>query len=482
VAGPGSGPARVRIAPSPTGYFHVGTARTALFNWLVARQSEGSFLVRIEDTDAERNREEWVEQILDALRWLGLGWDGEPVRQSQRGALYQEAVDALVGQGALYWCSCTREEVEARRLPGSAPGYDGYCRERGLGPGSGRALRFAVPREGATAFDDVVRGPVRFEHSSIEDFVVVRSSGQVLFILANTVDDMEMGITHVIRGEEHLPNTPKAVLLWEALSRAGRLGRPPLPTFAHLPLLVNERRQKLSKRRDPVALEQYREEGYLPQAMVNYLGLLGWAPRDGRERLELDEMVAEFKLEDVNSSPAYFDVAKLRHFNAERIRAMDTAAFVRACRPFLERAPWGPDAFDEAAFERLAPLVQERVETLGQVPGLVDFVFLDRPEIDEASWAKAVASDPGAAEALAQAAAAYRSCPWTAEEIKEATRRLAERAGRKLARFQAPLRVAVTGRSVGPPLFESMEVLGRGRTIERLEAALDRIGGGQRPR
>jgi glutamyl-tRNA synthetase len=460
---------RVRFAPSPTGYFHVGGARTALFNWLVARQHGGVFVLRIEDTDTERNREEWIEGICVALEWLGLDWDEGPFLQSERGRLYADAVDKLLAGGHVYYCDCTREAIDARTRGNAKPGYDGSCRDRGLGPGPGRALRFRTPDEGTTTVSDVVRGEVVFQHETIEDFVLVKSNGAPLFVLANAVDDMDMGITLVIRGEEHLPNTPKAILVWQALGGAR------LPAFAHLPLLVNERRQKLSKRRDPVALEDYRNQGYLPEAMRNYLALLGWGPDDGREIMSLDEMVREFRLNEVTRSPAFFDVRKLTHFNGEYIRAMSPESFVEACQPWLERGPWPASAFDTEVFTRIAPLVQERVATLAEVPAMVDFLFLEQAPIEEASWDRAIARDPAAAALLDDAIASYETCPWTAEEIRAATLAVGERSGKKLAKAQAPIRVAVTGRTVGPPLFESLQLLGRDHTLQRLRAARDRL-------
>lgn len=460
---------RVRFAPSPTGYFHVGGARTALFNWLFARQQRGVFILRIEDTDTERNREEWIDGIRTALEWLGLDWDEGPYLQSERSGLYAGAVDKLIAGGHVYYCDCTREAVEARTRDRATPGYDGFCRDRGLGPGPGRALRFRAPDEGSTTVSDLVRGEVVFQHATIEDFVVVKSTGAPLFVLANAVDDMDMRVTHVIRGEEHLPNTPKAILVWQAL------GGPRLPVFAHLPVLVNEKRQKLSKRRDPVALEDYRQQGYLPEAMCNYLALLGWGPADGREIMDLDVMVREFRLTEVTRSPAFFDVRKLTHINGEYIRAMPRERFIEACRPWLESGPWPPSAFDPEVFSQMAPLVQERVATLAEVPAMVDFLFLDQPPIEQASWDKAIARDGEAGHILDAAMAAYAECPWTAEEIRAATVAVAEQMGRKLAKAQAPIRVAVTGRTVGPPLFESLHLLGRDRTLERLRAARDRL-------
>jgi glutamyl-tRNA synthetase len=465
------GSPRLRFAPSPTGYFHVGGARTALFNWLIARQSGGELVLRIEDTDEERNRPEWVEGITSALTWLGIDWDEGPVMQSERAVLFREAADKLVAEGHAYYCDCTRQQVEARnKARGIAtPGYDRNCRDLGLGPGPDRALRFAVPDGGTTVVEDVVRGTVEFENSAIEDFVLVKSSGAPLFVLANVVDDIAMGITHVVRGEEHLSNTPKAVLVWRAL------GGGDLPVFAHLPILVNERRQKLSKRRDPVAVEDYREKGYLPAAMRNYLVLLGWGPADGRDILSTEDMLAEFRLEAVNNSPAFFDVVKLTHFNGEYIRAMPVAEFIEATEPWINRAPWPPSRFDAPAFARMAPLVQERVATLSEVPGMVDFLFLEEPEIDEASWTKAVANDEQAPVILDWARGALSGCEWRSGAIKEAITGVAEQAGRKLGKAQAPIRVAVTGRTVGPPLFESLEVLGREATLQRLDAARRRL-------
>ncbi|HUY64263.1 MAG TPA: glutamate--tRNA ligase [Acidimicrobiales bacterium] len=462
---------RVRFAPSPTGYFHVGSARTALFNWLFARQRGGTFILRIEDTDTERNREEWVDGIVSALDWLGMSPDEGPYRQSARTERHHQAIDQLWESGALYACDCSRQVVEERTKGNATPGYDGWCRERGL-ERTGHALRFRVPDDGTTVVHDLVRGDVVFPHSAIEDFVVVKSNGLPLFVLANVVDDVDMAITHVIRGEDLLPSTPKALMLWAALEGADGA----LPLFAHLPMLVNEKRQKLSKRRDPVAVELYRDEGYLAEAMRNYLALLGWSHPEGREVVPLEELVARFRLEDVNHSPAFFDVAKLRHVNAEYLRAMSVGQFVAAAEPWTSPpiAPWPADRFDAAVFERLAPLVQERVSVLGEVPAMVDFVFLAEPAIDEAAWA-AVAADDATPAILARALVDFETCPWTAADLHGATSAIGEAVGRKLAKAQAPIRVAVTGRRVGPPLFEAMEVLGRQPVLDRLAAAAGRL-------
>ncbi len=491
-------PPRVRIAPSPTGFFHVGTGRTALFNWLFARHHGGAFILRIEDTDTERNREEWVQGIVTALEWLGMTPDEGPYRQSERTERYHFALDTLWDAGQLYACDCTRDAVLERTKSSSTPGYDGYCRDRGLAR-AGNALRFRTPDEGETVVEDLVRGIVTFRHETMEDFVVARSNGEPLFVLANCVDDRDMQITHVIRGEELLPSAPKGILIWRALDAAGEGGagwgqRTPLPGWAHLPNLVNEQRKKLSKRRDAVAVELYRDQGYLPEALRNYLALLGWSPPGGEEKVSVETMIAAFALEDVNHSPAFFDVKKLAHMNGEYIRELSAAAFVERVRPWTEPAavraaggwvpqsatptPWPPERFDAATFERLAPLVQERVAVLGEAPGMVDFVFLAEPAIDEASWEKAIERDEGAVALLRAALHEYRDCDWRAEAIREVTVAVGEAAGRKLAKAQAPVRVAVTGRTVGPPLFESLEVLGRTVVLQRIEAAIARAGGG----
>lgn len=468
----GPGTPRVRFAPSPTGYFHVGSARTALFNWLFARQTGGTFVLRIEDTDVERNREDWVDGIVSAMSWLGMDPDEGPYRQSSRVAEHLAAVDRLWDAGRLYACDCTPDAVAARTAGNATPGYDGHCRDRGLERQPGRVLRFAVPRSGSVVVHDLVRGDVEFPLAPMVDFPVVKSTGQPLFVLANVVDDIDMAITHAIRGEDLLPSAPRGILLWRALQGDGAT----LPAFAHLPMLVNEQRKKLSKRRDPVAVEMYRQQGYLPSAFVNYLALLGWSHPSGRELLEVGELVEAFRLSDVNHSPAFFDVAKLTHLNGEHIRRLDAAAFAAACRPWTSgpEAPWPQERFDEARFAAMAPLVQERVTTLGEVPAMVDFLFLAEPPVDDAAWA-AVEADATAATVLDAAVGAFERCEWDADTLHQVTAAVAETVGRKLGKAQAPIRVAVTGRRVGPPLFESLAALGRDETVRRLQAARRRL-------
>jgi glutamyl-tRNA synthetase len=462
---------RVRFAPSPTGEFHVGSARSVLYNWAVALRNRGALVLRIEDTDAARNHPQWIDGIISAMAWLGI--DGSqyegPFLQSDNLVMHTEAAQQLYQQGRAYYCDCTREDVIAR-TGDQYRGYDGYCRDRGLGPGEGRALRFRTPDEGSTVVADLVRGVTVFDNGSIEDFVLARADGSVLFLLANAVDDMSQRITHVIRGEEHLSNSPKQQLLWEAL------GHQP-PAWAHLSILVNEKRQKLSKRRDKLALESYRDEGYLAEAVRNYLMLLGWGPRDGGEIMPFADMVAQFRIEDVSPSPAFFDLQKLRAFNGEYIRAMPIDDYIAACEPWLapDRAPWSADRFDAKVFAVLAPLAQTRVVLLADIVPLVDFAFLTDPVYDEASWTRAM-REP-AEEVLASVAAAYADAPWHADELRARLENIGTSYGLSLSKVQAPVRVAVTGRTVGLPLFESLQVLGREETLRRIAAARERATG-----
>jgi glutamyl-tRNA synthetase len=458
---------RYRIAPSPTGFFHVGGARTALFNWALARQQGGTFVLRIEDTDEARNRPEWTAGIIDALAWLGIGsadphFEG-PYFQSHYAAEHVAAAQRLFDLGNAYWCDLTAAQIEERSKASGAQGYDGYSRDRGLGPAADRVLRFRVP-EGRTVVHDEVRGEVVFDNATIEDFALLRSNYSPMFLLANVVDDQAMAITHVVRGEEHLSNTPKQQMIWEAL------GYPP-PVWAHVPVVVNEQRKKLSKRRDKVALEMYRDEGYLAPAMVNFLMTLGWMPK-GDEIQSWPQMEADFRLSDVNNSPAFFDLKKLGAFNGEYIRAMSTAEFTDACMPYLTaaEAPYPAERFDRSVWDVVAPHVQPRAQVLSQVPGVVDFLFLVEPNLDSDAVAKAMAPD-WARGVLDDTVAAYDNAEsWDAHTLKVAFEEICERREVKMGKAQAPVRVAVTGRSVGPPLFESLEALGRAEALRRLRA------------
>ena len=426
---------RLRFAPAPTGSLHLGSARTALFNWLAARRSGGELILRIEDTNAELSKPELIDNIHRSLDWLQIEFDGEPVRQSQRTDLYNDAVEQWLSNDLAY-----------------------------LDDG---AVRFRVPSEGVTSWQDLVRGKVSFENEYIEDFVVRRADGTATFFTANAVDDFELGITHVVRGEDLINVTPKVLLLRQAL------GADDVPEFAHLPLIVNEQRKKLSKRRDDVALESYRERGVLAPAMINYLALLGWGPPDDIEVRPIDEIISLFELTDVNPSSAMFDLKKLEAINAEYIRSMSPKDFADSLSPWLQKESWSSEA-DSEQLTRLAPLIQERTKVLSEGPQQLDFFFLAEPEFDEAAWIKVMSLDE-APLILDSVKSAFAEIKWDSSALHEALRAIGEQYGMKLGKAQAPLRIAITGRSVGPPLFESMYFLGRETVVERIAAAQQKL-------
>ncbi|MFI1963644.1 glutamate--tRNA ligase [Streptomyces pathocidini] len=487
-------PVRVRFCPSPTGNPHVGLVRTALFNWAYARHNGGTLVFRIEDTDAARDSEESYEQLLDSLRWLGLDWDEgpeaggphAPYRQSQRMEIYADVARRLKERGFAYECYCTTQELderrEAARAAGKPSGYDGACRE--LTPERVEAyrrevrepiVRFRMPDEPIT-FTDLVRGELTFTPENVPDFGIVRANGAPLYTLVNPVDDALMEITHVLRGEDLLSSTPRQIALYAALAEIG-VGNGTTPRFAHLPYVMGEGNKKLSKRDPQSSLNLYRERGFLPEGLLNYLSLLGWSLAADRDVFTMDEMVAAFDLEAVNANPARFDLKKAEAINADHLRRLDVKDFVAACEPWLKApyAPWAPEAFDAEAFEELAPLAQTRLTVLSDITANVDFLFLDEPVEEEASWQKAM--KPGADALLRTAREKLAVVDWSAEPLKEAVLAAGEEHGLKLGKAQAPVRVAVTGRTVGLPLFESLEVLGRDRTLARIDAALAKLGG-----
>ncbi len=485
---------RVRFPPSPTGDLHVGNIRSALFNWAYARHNGGTYILRIEDTDRARSTEESYRGILADLRWLGLDWDEgpevggphAPYRQSERGEIYADIARRLQAGGAAYHCYCTPAEVEARaKAAGRPAGYDGHCRtltaEQVAGyqaEGRKPALRLRMP-DRPIVFDDLIRGEVRFEPEHVPDYVLVRADGFPLYPLVNPVDDALMGVTHVLRGEDLLSSTPRQIALYEALRAVGASTADP-PRFGHLPFVVGEGNTKLSKRNTPeVSLAYCRASGILPEALLNYLALLGWSIGDDRELFTVDEMAAAFTLERVSRNPARFDPKKLLAINGVKIRELPPAEFGRRILPFLQAAGAvsDPPTVEQAALIRAAgPLVQERISALTEAADLLGFLL-----VDDAAFAV----DPAAAErhlgpdaepVLAAAVAAVQALPeWTAGELETALRAaLIEGLGRKPKQAFGPVRVAVTGRTVSPPLFESLELLGRDRSLHRLTAALDR--------
>jgi glutamyl-tRNA synthetase len=440
-----------------------------LYNWLLALKNNGTFVLRIEDTDESRNQPQWTQGIIDALAWIGIDsndphFEG-PYFQSTNAEAHVAAAHKLFAAGHAYYCDLTTEQIQERAKAAGLNGYDGYSRDRGLAAGPGHVLRFKVPA-GKTIVHDTVRGEVEFDNSTIEDFVLLRGNGTPVFLIANVVDDMTMNITHVVRAEEHLPNTPKQQMLWDAL------GVTP-PVWAHVPVLVNEQRKKLSKRRDKVAVEQYREEGILPEAMVNYLMTLGWAPIGDTEIVPWEQIVQEFSLESVNHSPAFFDIKKLQAFNGEYIRKMPLADFVDAANNILTSAAatWPAERYKPEVFAAMAPLVQTRVAVMAEVVDMVDFLFMAEPPIDDAAFTKAFSAD-FAIPTLTQIATAFETIEWNAESIKQAVEAVGTEHEVKLGKLQGPLRIAITGRSVGPPLFEPIELLGRDESLRRIRAAL----------
>ncbi|NGN64075.1 glutamate--tRNA ligase [Streptomyces sp. A7024] len=484
---------RVRFCPSPTGNPHVGLVRTALFNWAYARHNGGTYVFRIEDTDAARDSQESYEQLLDSLRWLGLTWDEgpevggphAPYRQSERMDLYADVAAKLLEGGHAYRCYCTAEELEVRReearKAGKPSGYDGKCRDltdeqKAAYEAEGRSsiVRFRMPDETIT-FTDLVRGELSFAPENVTDFGLVRANGAPLYTLVNPVDDALMEITHILRGEDLLSSTPRQIALYRALGEIG-VTDGSVPSFGHLPYVMGEGNKKLSKRDPQASLNLYRERGFLPEGLLNYLSLLGWSFSPDEDVFTLDQMVEKFDLADVNANPARFDLKKAEAINADHIRMLSVEDFTAACEPWLKapHALWKPEAFDAAAWQALAPLAQTRLTVLSDITANVDFLFLDEPVSDEKSWDKAM--KPGAADLLRTAREKLAATSsWTAEPLKEAVLAAGEEHGLKLGKAQAPVRVAVTGRTVGLPLFESLEVLGRERTLARVDAALARL-------
>jgi glutamyl-tRNA synthetase len=484
---------RVRFCPSPTGSPHVGLARTALFNWAFARHHGGTFVFRIEDTDVLRDSEESYTLLLDVLRWLGLDWDegpdagGDhgPYRQSQRFDIYADVARRLREAGRAYHCYCSQDELEERRerarAEGRTPGYDGHCRdltedqvEAFRADGREPVLRLRIPDTTIT-FDDLVRGEISFQPEHVPDYVLVRANGHPLYTLVNPVDDALMEITHVLRGEDLLSSTPRQIALYDALGAIG-IGDGTPPLFGHLPYVMGEGNRKLSKRDPASNLLGYRERGFLPEGLLNYLALLGWAIAEDRDVFTLQEMVEAFEIHRVNPNPARFDVKKCEAINAVHLRALPVEDLAERMVPYLQHAGVLGDEVSDAERATLlaaAPLVSERMTVLGEAVEMLGFLFVDesRFELDEADAAKVLTED-GIAVVKASRAALEPLTEWTTEAIEAALRAtLVDDMGLKPRHAFGPVRVAVTGRRVSPPLFESMELLGRERSLRRLDAA-----------
>jgi glutamyl-tRNA synthetase len=446
---------RLRFAPSPTGALHIGGARTALYNWLAARHDGGELVLRIEDTDRERSTAENVEQILDALRWLQLDWDEGPISQADRADRHAAALAGLLASGHAYRDSATAKDVEAwKREHGTGRGYRGTATEE-----PGAAIRLRVPDQGETVVEDLIRGPVAFPNASYDDFVIARGDGSVLYNFAVAVDDAEMGITEVVRGDDHLSNTPKQLLVLSAL------GHEP-PRYAHLPLLHGPDGKKLSKRHGAASVQELRAAGYLPAAVRNYLALLGWGTDDDATLMSTEELVERFRIADVGRSAAIFDEKKLRWLNGRFMRELPLDEYTAAVARHLGREA---DERLRAACE----IAQDKAQTLDEVWPLIRFLF-EPPVEDPKAWAKVMKAEVGPMlEAAAEALAAVE--PFEPAAIEAALAPLLDRFDISPGRLYQPIRVAITGTSVSPGIFESLAVLGRERTLERIRAAIERL-------
>ncbi len=471
---------KVRFAPSPTGFLHIGGARTALYNWLFAKSKGGIFVLRIEDTDRARSTKEAIEAILNSLKWLGLDWDEGPYHQMDRLSLYCQEADKLLKAKRAYYCYCLPEELEERRksvsAKGKITGYDRRClglsndeAENFKKAGRKPSLRFLAPDSGRTVVSDLIRGEVAFENSTLSDFIILRSDEIPTYNFAAVVDDAQMGITHVIRGEDHLSNTPKQILVYEALGYK-------LPIFAHLPMILGRDKSPLSKRHGATAVEEFKEKGYLPEALINYIALLGWSYDETTTLFSIDELVEKFSLERVSRSPAIFDLEKLDWMNGFYIRSLSVSELTQRCLPFLKKAEFFKETETILGnkmkrLEKMVSLGQERIKKLSEIAPVLDFFFTKKLVYDQTSIDKVLKKD----EAPKVLEMAYKHLnevkKWRRNEIEKTLRALQKELGLKPRVAFQPIRVATTGCMVSPPLFETLELLGKDEVLKRLEAA-----------
>lgn len=481
---------RVRYAPSPTGFQHVGNIRTALFNWLFARHSGGKFIIRIEDTDRERSEEKYVAQILDDFRWLGIGWDEGPVkggdfgpyRQSERLEIYRKYADQLLSAGKAYRCYCTPGELEDRRnaarKEGLPPVYDGRCRDLSTedqrkleAEGRKKSVRFRVPGDVKITFDDVVLGETAFESRQLGDFVVMKSDGWPTYHFGVVVDDELMNITHVIRAEGHLSNTPLHVLLMEALGFSR-------PVFAHLPSVLSEDgKGKLSKRLGALSMVEYRRQGYLPEALVNFMALLGWSPGDDREIMPREELIEEFTLERVKKSSARFDTEKLTWMNQKYIQGAANGRLVELAVEALRAADCDTDGLDPDWMKRMVEVYRDSLRTMTELPAQARFFFVDEIEYGEKGVKKVLLkNDCSGLAMLKDVFEALSSLPeWTEAAMEDALKRVAEEKAVGFGKIAQPIRVAVTGGPVSRGIFDTLLLLGRERSLKRMKQALEKF-------
>ena len=479
---------KVRFAPSPTGDLHVGNIRTALFDWAYARHTGGTFLFRIEDTDTTRVTDEYIQAAIDTLKWLGLNWDegpevggdNGPYLQSQRLDIYAEWAQKFLDQKDAYHCYCSAEELEAvreaQRAANVAPGYNGHCRELTAdqiaaykADGRQPVVRMRMP-DGGTVFNDLIRGEVAFDHKFVPDFVLVRGDGSPLYTLAVAVDDVLMKVTHVLRGEDLLSSTPRQIRVYQAMG----LKLEDYPVFAHLPFVMGQDNAKLSKRNGEVSIAWYRDKGFLPEAICNYLALLGWSPGDDRENVTMKELTELFTVEKVHSSPARFDMKKLEAINGDKIRALTIDEFLDWALPFLTRAGVITGSTEEIALVKQAlPLIQERIIMLSEVPAMLKFLFVKEFAVEAESVSKI--SDDASKQVLKRSLAELEPLTtWSHESIEAALRSsLIEDMGLKPRIAFGAVRIATTGSTISPPLFESMELLGKEASLARIRAGIE---------
>jgi glutamyl-tRNA synthetase len=463
---------RVRFAPAPTGALHIGGARTALFNWLYARHNEGKFILRIEDTDITRSTKESTQGILDSLKWLGLNWDEGPFFQSERRHLYERYAKHLLEKGYAYPCYCSPEELDKRRKAalknGGAMIYDGRCRNLSLSErrrrealGCTPVIRFRVP-PGKTIVFDLIRGKIEFDNALIGDFIIIKSDGLPTYNFAVVVDDFEMRITHVIRGDDHLSNTPKQILLYEALEF-------PLPNFAHLPMIWGPDKTRLSKRHGATSIDFYRRKGYLPECILNYLALLGWGTESSQQIFTREELIEKFSLDRVSKNPSIYDPEKLAWMNGEYIRMTDVSRLVELCIPFLKKLGYNKE---NGWLREIVALFQPRIKYIAEILSKADFFFMD--EVQFTKEGKEILMKKEAKQNLSAAKGCLSSLQiFSEEEIEKALRDLATNLGIKAAKLFHPLRVALTGRTESPGIFEIISLLGKERVLKRIESALE---------
>ncbi|RJR40991.1 MAG: glutamate--tRNA ligase [Desulfobacteraceae bacterium] len=457
-----------RFPPSPTGYLHIGGARTALFNWLYARKNGGKFILRIEDTDAARSTDEATRAIIESLKWLGIDWDEGPFFQSQRYPIHREYVERLLSSGKAYYCCCTPEELEVRRQQAKAKGlkpkYDGKCRELGLGKAPGSVVRLKAPEIGKTVFQDLVKGPVAFDNAELDDLVLLRSDGTPTYHLAVVIDDITMGVTHVIRGDDHVNNTPRQVMIYEALGE-------PLPSYAHVPMILGSDRTRLSKRHGATSVLAYRDLGFLPHALLNALVRIGWAYGD-QEKFSREELIEKFSLDGVGKSAGIFNMEKLLDMNAQYIRESDTSYLAELLIPFLENL--GLKDLRKQKVEMAVETLKARSSTLVQMAESARFYFEDEFGYEQKADNKFL--KPDVLQLLTEISARLQETgDFTQKGLEETFVRFFDEKQIKLGSIAQPLRVALTGKSASPGLFEVMEILGKEKVLARIERAVGHI-------